>query len=283
MIKYLQYILPNVITSKIYDYISRPRIRKVQKKEEEVLRLATSEIINYANFSLMRYEWGKGNDHTAFLVHGWEGHSGNFASLIPVLTDHNFRVISIDAPSHGLSSTGKTNMFEFSNILSSHFIKEQPDLIISHSFGSVSVGNVLKKHPAVKIKLWLMVTTPNSYKSFIDEIALEYGLRKKVAQKLTAKIEEDVNENIDDLNMVAYCSSLKNVARSIIVHSKSDKVLPIEGARAVSKSFDSSEMIELDGYGHYSILWAEELINTLDINLSTYFTNVELHREQTAK
>ncbi|KAA3620622.1 MAG: alpha/beta hydrolase [Flavobacterium sp.] len=279
MIKYLQYILPNVIASKIYDYISCPRIRKVQKKEEEVLRLATSEIIDYANFSLMRYEWGKENDQTAFLVHGWEGHSGNFASLIPVLLDHNFRVISIDAPSHGMSSTGKTNMFELSNILSSHFIKEQPDLVISHSFGSVSVGNVLKRHPAIKVRMWLMVTTPNSYKDFIDAIALKYGLGKKVVQKLVAKIEEDVNENIDDLNMVVYCNSIKNVERGLIVHSKSDKVLPIDGARAVHKAFDASEMIELDGYGHYSILWAEELINALNIRLSKYHTHLELHRE----
>ena len=275
MIKYLQNILPNVITSKIYDHISHPRIRKIRKKEEEVLRMATTEIIDYAGFSLMRYEWGEEHIQTAFLVHGWEGHSGNFASLIPILLKHNFRVISIDAPSHGMSSTGKTNMFEFSNILNSQFIKEQPDLVISHSFGSVSVGNVLKRHPAIKIQLWLMVTTPNSYKSFIDEIALKYGLSKKVVQKLAAKIQEDVNENIDDLNMVAYCSSLRNVEQGIIVHSRSDKVLPIDGARAVNKSFDACEMIELDGYGHYSILWAEELINALNMNLSKYCTHIQ--------
>ena len=268
MTKYIQYVFPNLVARKIYNHMSHPRERKLIEHEEKMLNSATKKILNYKGFSLMRYEWVKENSKTAYLVHGWEGQTGNFASLIPVLLEANYRVISIDAPSHGKSSTGKTNMFEFSNILISQFKKEQPELVVSHSFGSVNVGKVLRKNPEFYLKTWILVTTPNNFKSRIDELSSKFNLSKKVTYKLIQKIQEDVNENIEDLNMVTYCSDITNLEKAIIIHSKSDKVLPIEGARTVNDSFKQSELIELNNYGHYSILWSYELKSLLEDQLN---------------
>ncbi|MCK0107865.1 alpha/beta hydrolase [Flavobacteriaceae bacterium S0825] len=259
MTKYLQYVFPGLVARKIYNHMSHPKGRKLIKHEELMLNYADKEFFEYKGFSLVRYEWEKENSKTAFLVHGWEGQTGNFASLIPVLLKADYRVISIDAPSHGKSSIGTTTMFEFANILKHHFNQEKPDLIISHSFGSVNVARVLRLCPDINLKLWLMVTTPNNFKSRIDEIATKFNLNHSVTGKLISKIEEDVSESIENLNMVTYCSELSNVKKVVIVHSKSDKVLPIEGAREVNQSFMQSEIIELENKGHYSILWSDEL------------------------
>lgn len=266
--RYIQYIFPNLITSKIYKYMSYPRARKLRDSEKEVLSNATTRVISYNEFELMQYEWGKDNDKTAFFVHGWEGQSGNFASLIPVLLKAKYRVISIDAPSHGKSSNGKTNMFEFSKILAPIFKREKPEVVISHSFGSVNVARILKLCPDINLKLWLMVTTPNNFKSRIKEMSTKFSLNNCVTQKLISKIESDANEGIDNLNMLTYCNTLSNVEKAVIVHSKSDKILPIEGAREVNQSFKQSEIIELDNVGHYSILWSDELSSTLVHQLS---------------
>ena len=270
MIKYLQYVFPSLVARKIYNHMSHPRERKLIKHEELMLNSADKEFFEYKGFSLVRYEWGKENSKTAFLVHGWEGQTGNFAALIPVLLKADYRVISIDAPSHGKSSIGKTSMFEFSKILIIQFEKEKPELVVSHSFGSVNVGKVLRKLPELNIKTWIMVTTPNNFKSRIDELSSKFNLSKKVTYKLIQKIQEDVNENIEDLNMVTYCSEISNLEKAIIIHSISDKVLPIEGARAVNESFKQSKLIELNNYGHYSILWSDELksllMNQISVN-----------------
>ena len=243
--------------------MSNPRIRKFREAEDAILKSSRTEFISYKDFNLKRYEWGVHNNRSAFLVHGWEGHSGNFASLIPVLLEADYRVISIDAPSHGHSSIGRTNMFEFSEILISQFEKEKPQLILSHSFGSVNVGRVLTQYPELKTKLWVLVTTPNNFKSRINELSSNFNLSKRVTKKLIQKIEEDVSERIDDLNMVTYCREIFNLEKAIIIHSKSDKVLPIKNARAVNRAFKQSKLIELDNYGHYSILWSEELMTVL--------------------
>ena len=259
MIRYIQYVFPNLIANKIYKYLSYPRVRKLRESESEVLSNATTTIINYKGFSLKQYEWGNKNDKIAYLVHGWEGQTGNFAALIPVLLEANYRIISIDAPSHGESSIGKTNMFEFSKILTSCFKKDRPNLVISHSFGSVNVARVLKLNPDIDLKLWLMITTPNNFKSRINEMAIKFHLSHKITKKIISKIEIDVDESIENLNMVNYCKKLSNVEKAVIVHSKSDKILPIDGAREVNHSFRQSEIVELDNLGHYSILWSQKL------------------------
>jgi len=268
MIKQIQYLFPSVVANKIYKFMSYPRVKELRESEEDVLEIAKNEQIKYKEVNLTRYEWGKENKKTAFLVHGWEGQTGNFASLIPILLEAGYRVVSIDAPSHGSSSNEKTNMFELSKILTSHFKKEKPEIVISHSFGSVNVARVLRFSPEVIVKSWFLVTTPNNFKSRINEMAVKFDLNKTVVKKLISKIELDVNEKINDLNMVTYCSQLKNVEKAVIIHSKTDKVLPIEGAREVSQSFKQSELVELDNYGHYSILWSEELLSILKTELS---------------
>ena len=94
MIKYLQYLLPSLVAKNIHNQMSHPRVRELIKHEEKMLNSAHKEILDYNGFSLMRYEWGKDNNKTAYLVHGWEGQTGNFASVIPVLLAANYRVIS---------------------------------------------------------------------------------------------------------------------------------------------------------------------------------------------
>lgn len=267
MIKQIQYLFPTIVAKKIYRLMSNPRIKKLRDSEEDTLNTAIKESIKYNEAHLMRYEWGKENKKTALLVHGWEGQTGNFVSLIPTLLNTGYRVISIDAPSHGKSSTTKTNMFELSSILIPHFKKERPELVISHSFGSVNMARVLRLCPDISIKYWFLVTTPHTFKSRIDEMARKFSINQTVIKKLIKNIEADVNENINDLNMVTYCSELQNVEKAFIIHSKKDKVLPIDGAREVNLSFKQSELIELDNYGHYSILWSEELHNILSNQL----------------
>lgn len=250
--------------------MSYPKVKKLRESEEYVLKIARNERVKYKEVSLTRYEWGKENKKTAFLVHGWEGQTGNFASLIPTLLEAGYRVVSIDAPSHGSSSNGKTNMFELSKILIYHFKKEKPEMVISHSFGSVNVARVLRFSPEVFVKSWFLVTTPNNFKSRINEMAVKFGLNQTVVKKLISKIELDVDENIDHLNMVFYCNQLKNVDKAIIIHSKVDKVLPIKGAIEVTKSFKQSTLYMLEGLGHYSILWSEELRSILKNELEVH-------------
>jgi len=125
--------------------------------------------------------------------------------------------------------------------------------------GSVTTAGVLRRNSDIHIEQWILVTAPFSFKDTIKEVSDFFGLTSRTTNKLIKMVEKDAGEPIEMLNMKTYCGNLKNVSEALIVHSKNDKVLPIALARKVNRDFPQSELIELEGLGHYTILWSEEL------------------------
>ena len=268
-------ILSSSLGSRVaYKYMNSPKVRKLRKSEEKVLDESIVDKVIYNNFTIYKYQWGTENNKIALLVHGWEGRASNFASIIKSLTNNGYKVIAYDAPAHGRSSKGNTNMFEFSTFLESELKKSLPDLIISHSFGSVSTATVLRKNPNLKINLWFMITTPYRFISRVNDMSEYFRLNSKTKNKLINRIQKDTQESISQLDMAIYCEELKNVEKAIIVHSKTDKILPIEGAREVAKSFKKSKLIELNNLGHYAILRSNELNEIIRSNTAHKVENL---------
>jgi pimeloyl-ACP methyl ester carboxylesterase len=259
MIQILQLFSPKLVSRIAYKYLSNPRIRKLRDSEESILSKAHTEDIEYKKFKIYKYQWGKENKKTALLIHGWEGRAGNFAGIIDDLIQNKYQVVAYDAPAHGKSSIKKTSMFEFAEFLESEFTNIMPQVIISHSFGSVNAATIFRNNPEFNLDLWIMVTTPYNFMSRVNEISDYFGIKSKAKNELIKLIQNDTNEDINHLNMASYCQELSNVKKAIIVHSKTDKVLPIEGAREVTRAFKRSSLIELDNLGHYNILWSDEL------------------------
>jgi pimeloyl-ACP methyl ester carboxylesterase len=259
IIQILQLFSPKLVSRIAYKFMSNPRIRKLRDSEEKVLSKSTMEKVTYKNFQIQKYQWGSQNHKIALLIHGWEGQAGNFAAIVDVLVQKKYNVIAFDAPAHGKSSIAKTTMFEFAEFLESQFPLLNPCLIISHSFGSVNTATIFRNNPEFNLDMWVMVTTPHRFLSRVNEISNHFGIKNNSKTELIKRIQNDTNEDINQLDMALYCKELSNVRKAIIVHSKTDKVLPIDGVREVSRAFVKSELIELDNLGHYNILWSDEL------------------------
>lgn len=264
----LDWFFPSIAIREVYKIMSNPRVRKLRESEEEILNNSDRKKIKFKQFNIQSYTWGDKGSKIAFLIHGWEGQAGNLVALVELLLRKGYQVIAFDAPSHGRSSRGKTNMFEFVEFVEIMLKEYPPDLIISHSFGSVIAAIALKRNKDIQVNKWILVTTPNNFKNRLQDISDFFGITDKTRHALIKMIEKDTNESIENLNMVETCKNLKNVSEAIIVHSKMDKVLSIDSARKVNKAFLQSELIELDGLGHYSILWSEELKEILSLKLN---------------
>jgi len=268
IIQILQIFSPKLASRIAYKFMSNPRTRKLRDSEERVLSKSIMEKITYKNFQIQKYQWGNQNHKTALLIHGWEGQAGNFAAVVDNLVQKKYNVVAFDAMAHGKSSLAKTTMFEFSEFLESQFTILNPNLIISHSFGSVNTATIFRNNPEFNLDLWIMITTPHKFMTRVNEITNHFGIKNKAKMELIKLIQDDTNENINKLDMGVYCQELYNVKKAIIVHSKTDKVLPIEGAREVAKVFEKSKLIELNHLGHYSILWSDELNKIISQNVA---------------
>jgi pimeloyl-ACP methyl ester carboxylesterase len=164
ILKLLDKVAPQVSARLIYNRISKPQRRKVREFEEQILAKSKAQTIDFKDFTLRGYSWGEVGKPIALLVHGWEGQAGNFGALVPILLEKGYQVIAYDGPAHGKSSYQATNMFEYADFIATRIKAHQPQLIISHSFGTVSTQLALLKNPDFNLQQWIIVTTPFSFK-----------------------------------------------------------------------------------------------------------------------
>ena len=259
LFKISDFLLPSLTARKIYQVMSNPRIRKLRDFEEDILDRAEKQIIDFQNFKIQTYTWGNTEAPMAFLVHGWEGQAGNFGSLVAILLEAGYQVKAFDAPSHGHSSKGATNMSQFSKLVSQLLEQYRPNMVISHSFGSVTSVMALSENQDIPVEKWIMVTTPHDFKDRVNQIQDLVKVSDRTMSKVIQKVESDFGTTIDKMNMEYFSDKVGHVRETVIIHSRNDKILPIESARIANAQLKQSRLIELDDYGHYSILWSDEL------------------------
>ncbi|MGY6562445.1 MAG: alpha/beta fold hydrolase [Luteibaculaceae bacterium] len=259
LIKLCCTLAPSAMTKFALDTMQNPQVRKLRDSENSIVKQAQTEDLDFEGFSIKLYRWGS-NGKTVFLVHGWEGQAGNFASLIPKLIEQGFTVLAFDAPAHGFSSSGKTSMFQFTR-LTEHLLKRfKPQLLVSHSFGAVALTYVLRNLPELTIDKYLLLTTPDKFTERINDIAQQVGISTKVQQRLIQRFELEAGEDIHALNISDFVEKL-SVKKALILQDKKDRVLPVERARNVAKNWPVCELIELENTGHFKILHDKEALS----------------------
>lgn len=243
------------MTQLAYRKLTRPAVFKSRDHERAVIDRAVRSNLTYKEFTLQVYEWGSG-PRCLLLIHGWEGRAANFADLIEPLTTAGFRVIGFDAPAHGLSSRGKTDFFDFTEVVKLLLDRYRPGYLLSHSFGGVATTWALRANRMVSIKRYVLLTTPNRFSERIASISAQVGISDTVQQRLRARVESESDLRIDDLNVADFVTDVP-VSAALILHDQEDRVIPISQSRAVADAWPACEMREVTGTGHFRILRTE--------------------------
>ncbi len=251
--------MPGLAARMTHRYISNPRVKKLRQFEEDILDQSERRKIQFNKFSIQGYAWGEQDRPTALLVHGWEGQAGNFGFLTDLVLSKGYRVIAYDAPSHGKSSKATTTMFEYADFITERVREHKPSLILSHSFGTVTTLFGLKRNSDFHLKQWIIITTPFNFKDHIYRMKARLGINEKTLKKLINLLEKDTEHVVDELNMGVLGPQVSNYDSCTIIHSADDKVIPFQDAVNTNQYLAKSELLKVNGLGHYRILWSEEL------------------------
>ncbi len=245
-------IFPRTVAYYTYKLLTNPQLKKIRQHEIEVLDKANKKIIPFRKFNIQLYEWGNKNNEPILLVHGWEGHSGNFSDIIEQLLQNNYYILAFDAPSHGSSSKGQTNMLEFSDLIIHLLGKYKPKKIISHSFGAVVTTYALNRS-AFQIDKYVLITTPDTFLERINSISNQVGISKKAQIKLIKRLESEIKTKVSSISVSKFVENV-SVKKALIIHDKNDKVIPIKQAKLVNKNWNNCTLEEIENTGHFRIL-----------------------------
>ncbi len=264
----LQKISPKTAAQIAFNFISKPQKRKIRSFEKSILEKATNTLFHFKKFKIKTYKWGTGNKK-ALLVHGWGGRASNFGAIIPKLIKHEYEVISFDGPCHGDSSKKKTNFFEMADLVKLFLQQREYDLIITHSMGSVltfTAMNSLK----YKAKQMIALTTPSKFSEFIGLAILQFGLTRKTTKLLIQKIQKTTTEYNPMTHKVKDVIKNIEIKNITFIHDKLDKVVSMEKTKTVSAFFKNANFIEIEGTGHFKMLWSKKVIKIIENQITNY-------------
>lgn len=260
-IRFLSVISPNTVVKFAYDQLTNPQSKKLRGNELVTLEKAIKEKVDFKGFQIQTYCWEGGIDKV-LLIHGWEGQAGNFSDLVELLIKENYTVYAFDGPSHGFSSKGRTSLFEFTELVGVMIKKYDVKKLISHSFGGVATTYSLFVNQDIKINKYALLTTPDKFSERISDVADAAGFTDVVMRKLIEKLESELNIDVQSLNVSRFVKDI-NVEKSLIIHDRNDKVIPIERSLNVYENWPESEFVEVTETGHFRILRTEGVLKTV--------------------
>ena len=261
VVKIASTLFPGAITAYAYKQLTNPQVRKLRDNELAILERSRKETFQFNDFDIRLYHW-KGTGKKVLLIHGWEGQAGNFSDLIESLLRDQYEVYAFDAPSHGFSSKGETSLFEFTELVGTLIKKYNVKILVSHSFGGVATTYALFNNKGLQIEKYVLLTTPDKFIERINDVSEMIGITAKVKNLLIAKLEKETGQDVRKLNVSEFVKSI-NVAQSLIIHDKNDKVIPIERSKNVHKNWVISEFKEITGTGHFRILRTQSVIDAV--------------------
>ncbi len=259
LIKIISILFPKLVVNYAYHQLTNPQVRKLRENELQIIQKSEEETMFFKGFSIKTYHW-PGQGPTILLIHGWEGQAGNFSDVIEKLITEGYNVFAFDAPSHGYSSTGKTSLFEFTELVAILIKKYNARNLVSHSFGGVATTYALYSNPEIMIDSYVLLTTPDKFSERIDDVSREVGITEAVKNKLIRRLENETNLKVLDLNVSDFVKKI-NVKKSLIIHDKKDKVIPIQRSKNVHKNWPNNIFEEIDGTGHFRILRTKKVID----------------------
>jgi len=117
----------------------------------------------------------------------------------------------------------------------------QPAIAISHSFCAVATTYSLAQNSHLRLDKYVLITCPDEFLEQIEAVAHNFGLSKKIVDRLIIKIEQDYNLDVRRLNVSEFVKEVK-VRKTYILHDQDDRQLPLIQAVHVHENLSNSEL-----------------------------------------
>lgn len=200
--------------------------------------------------------WGDGP--TVYLMHGWGGSRGRFETFIPPLIKAGYRVVALDAPSHGASAPGvhgrrRAVAAEFAEALRRLIAECGPAYgIVGYSLGGAAAALVvLDGVPAGRVALVAPMASPLAFAGTFGRVL---GLGERVRAGLLERVERRNGRPLSDLDLAARAATRSELPPLLVVHDRDDQVVDLGGAEAITKAWPRAELLRTEGLGHQRIL-----------------------------
>ncbi|MBO9625403.1 MAG: alpha/beta fold hydrolase [Microbacterium sp.] len=244
-------------------FSTEPRMR-VHARDAATHEAAHTGSLTLGSRSVTTYEWGAG-PRTVLLLHGWRGRVSQFAPLVRELVSEGFRVVSFDAPAHGSSAGGPTDVRDWVEAATRlHGIHGPFDALVGHSFGAfaaLTAARTTVPTPAV-----VAIAGAAGPIAFVDEFTRDFRLDERTAAHMNALFRARLG--VDEAELTARYDAaqhpLPESTALLVVHDRADRRMPDADSLRLHAAHDGrSRLLRTEGFGHTRILQADAVLDAV--------------------
>lgn len=240
-------IKPEKAVFKAYKLFSSPRKGKVKPEQEDFLNKAKTTSIKQDSKEVQIYHW-KGEGKTVILIHGWDSNTHRWKDLVEDLQKEDYNIVAFDGPAHGNSEGTLLNVPLYSKCLDRMLKLYQPQFIIGHSVGAMTViyNQYLKQSPFVE-KI-VLLGAPSEMRRIMNDYKRILRLSDKFMTALDSFFKKKFDYHFTEFSIASFAKNVEKEA--LVIHDEYDRVAPIEAARAIHQNLKHSTLKVTEGAGH---------------------------------
>lgn len=244
----LHYVNARFAAETAYTLFSSPR-GGLLKSIPTFLSSSAMKQLTFEQHKIQTYEWD-GAKETVLLIHGWESNAYRWKGVIEVLRKQNYRVIALDAPGQGLSN-GK----EFNAVYYSQFINEvckhfQPDYLIGHSLGGMTMFYYLSQYQPTHVKKVLSLGAPNRFLRITDNYKNMVSMSNKSYKEFLNEFPKRFDVNPAEFNTELFIDQINTNIPIGIIHDDLDQVVPYNDALQIIERHPRIPLFTTHNLGH---------------------------------
>ncbi|GAB4406607.1 MAG: hypothetical protein OHK0053_32870 [Microscillaceae bacterium] len=161
-----------------FTLFTRPLFQIQKQSELKFLKEMENSWLHFEGNKIRIYKKGFGK-RIILLVHGWRGYAGNFCELMTLFPDHEYTLITFDAPAHNASTGKRTNVFQIIRLCSLLIESYMPDYIVGHSMGSAVAISALTNVKHLDTEKLILLSCPNSFEYLVESFGKNFSLKPR--------------------------------------------------------------------------------------------------------
>lgn len=254
-------VLPRAVGALAYRLYRTPLGVPAPDRERAALERARHFPVAHAGRTLRAFSWDGADGRrevtpgaTVLLVHGWSGRGAQLAPFVAPLVAHGYRVVAFDAPAHGLSEGGLTDIADFSaavrSVAAAVLAPGEPlAALLTHSFGGPCAAVALRD--GVRARALVTVGSPAHLGEMAERFARFVRLPERARSDFRARVEARLGADCWERYDVA---TLTAAQPTLIIHDADDRDVPVGHAVDLARAWPTATLHLTRGLGHTRIL-----------------------------